>query len=56
VVAAYELATIGTMVALVLPTRAAISRVRGAWADQWGDAVAGGVVAFVGVIVMSLGI
>jgi len=56
VVAAYELATIGTMVALVLPTRAAIGRVHGAWADQWGDAVAGGVVAFVGVVVMSFGI
>jgi nickel/cobalt exporter len=56
VVAAYELATIGTMVALVLPTRAAIGQVRGAWADQWGIAVAGGVVAFVGVVVMSLGI
>jgi nickel/cobalt transporter (NicO) family protein len=56
VVAAYELATIGTMVALVLPTRAAIGRVHVAWADQWGDAVAGGVVAFVGVVVMSLGI
>ena len=56
VVGAYELATIGTMVALVLPMRAAIGRVRGAWADQWGDAVAGGVVAFVGVVVMSLGI
>jgi putative Mn2+ efflux pump MntP len=56
VVAAYEVATIGTMVALVLPTRAAIGRVRGAWADRWGDAVAGGVVAFVGVVVMSLGI
>jgi hypothetical protein len=56
VVAAYELATIGTMVALVLPTRAAIGRVDVAWADQWGDAVAGGVVAFVGVVVMNLGI
>ena len=56
VVAAYELATIGTMVALVLPTRAAIGRVHVAWADQWGDAVAGGVVAFVGVVVRSLGI
>jgi len=56
VVAAYELATISTMVALVLPTRAAIGQVRGAWADRWGDAAAGGVVAFVGVVVMSLGI
>jgi len=56
VVGAYELATIGTMVALVLPTRAVIGHVRGAWIDRWGDAVAGGVVAFVGVVVMSLGI
>ena len=56
VAAAYELATIGTMVVLVLPTRAAIGRVRGAWVDQWGDAVAGGIVAFVGVVVMGLGV
>jgi nickel/cobalt exporter len=56
VAAAYELATIGTMVALVLPTRAAIGRVRGAWVDQWGDAVAGGIVAFVGVVVVGLGV
>jgi len=56
VAGAYELATIGTMVALVLPTRAVIGQVRGAWADRWGDALAGGVVALVGVLVMSLGI
>jgi nickel/cobalt transporter (NicO) family protein len=56
VVLAYELATIGTMVALVLPTRAAIGQLRGAWVDQWGDAVAGGIVAFVGVVVMGLGV
>jgi nickel/cobalt exporter len=56
VVAAYELATIGTMVLLVLPTRAAVEGVRGAWADRWGDAFAGGVVAIVGIVVVSLGI
>ena len=55
VVAAYEAATIATMVVLVLPARAAIARVRGAWADRWGDALAGGVVATVGVLVAALG-
>ena len=56
IVAAYEVATIGTMVALVLPTRAAAGRIAGAWADRWGDALAGGVVATVGLAVMILGI
>jgi len=56
IVAAYELATIGTMVLLVLPTREAASRLVGAWADRWGDALAGGVVATVGLAVMILGI
>jgi nickel/cobalt transporter (NicO) family protein len=56
VVAAYELATIGTMVLLVLPARAAIGTVRGAWADRWGDALAGCVVALVGLVVTGLGI
>ena len=56
VVVSYELATIGTMVVLVVPARAAIRRVRGAWADRWGDALAGGVVALVGIAVMTLGI
>ncbi|HZR25652.1 MAG TPA: hypothetical protein VFA59_18790 [Vicinamibacterales bacterium] len=56
VVAAYEIATIATMVLLVLPTRAAVSNVTGAWADRWGDALAGVVVATVGVAVMMLGI
>lgn len=56
VVVAYEMATIGTMVVLVLPARAAVSAVRGAWADRYGDALAGGVVAAVGVAVLSLGL
>src|SRR6185369_2962352 len=34
VVAAYETATIGTMVVLVLPARMAVSAVRGTWIDQ----------------------
>jgi nickel/cobalt transporter (NicO) family protein len=56
VVAAYELATIATMVALVLPARAAAGLARGAWADRYGDALAGAVVALVGIVVVSLGI
>jgi hypothetical protein len=56
IVAAYEVATIGTMVLLVIPTREAASRLAGAWADRWGDALAGGVVATVGLVVMILGI
>jgi nickel/cobalt transporter (NicO) family protein len=56
VVAAYELATIVTMVALVLPARAAIRTVRAGWADEWGDALAGAVVAGAGIVVMGLGI
>ena len=56
VVAAYEIATIGTMVMLVLPARAAAGIARGAWADRYGDALAGGVVAAVGVVVVTLGI
>ena len=56
VVAAYEIATIGTMVMLVLPARAAAGIARGAWADRYGDALAGGVVAAVGVVVVALGI
>ena len=56
VVAAYEAATIGTMVMLVLPARAAVRTIRGAWADRWGDALAGGFVALVGLVVTGLGI
>lgn len=55
VVAAYELATIGTMVMLVLPARAAIGAVRGVWADRYGDVFAGGVIAVVGVVVIGMG-
>jgi hypothetical protein len=51
VVGAYELATIGTMIALVLPARAAASAVRGVWADRYGDVLAGSVIAAVGILV-----
>jgi len=56
VIVAYEVATIGTMVALVLPTRAAATATRGAWVDRHGDALAGAVVALVGMAVVGLGI
>jgi hypothetical protein len=56
VVAAYELATIGTMVALAMPARTAANAVRGAWAEKWGDALAGATIAGIGLAVMALGI
>jgi ABC-type nickel/cobalt efflux system permease component RcnA len=56
VVAAYEIGTIGTMVTLALPARAAVARVQGAWADRYGDLLAGGIIASVGVFVSVLGI
>jgi hypothetical protein len=52
----YETATIATMVALVLPARAGFQRLRFPWLDHWGDAVAGGLIAATGVIVIALGI
>ncbi len=56
VVLAYEAATIGTMVLLALPARSAVALVSGAWADRYGDALAGGVIAAVGLAVVALGI
>ena len=56
VVLAYEVATIVTMVGLALPARAAASTVRGAWADRYGDALAGGIITAVGVFVAVVGI
>jgi len=56
VVSAYELATIATMVVLVVPARAAVNRLQGNWITKYGDAAAGGVIAAVGVLVTVLGI
>jgi nickel/cobalt transporter (NicO) family protein len=56
VVCAYELATIATMVALVLPARAAVNRLHAPWIARYGDAAAGAVIAAVGVFVAVLGI
>lgn len=56
VVAAYELSTVATMVALVLPARAVATAVRSTWADRYGDALAGGVIAGVGLAVVKFGL
>jgi nickel/cobalt transporter (NicO) family protein len=56
VTAAYELATIATMIAMVLPARVAANAVRGAWADRWGHALAGVIVATIGAVVAVAGI
>lgn len=55
IVCAYEVATIGTMVALVAPACAAVTRVQLPWAEHYGDAAAGAVIASVGVLVVTLG-
>jgi len=55
VAGAYELATIATMVALVLPARAAASRLSAPWSVRYGDVTAGAVIASVGVLVAVLG-
>ncbi|HTS03811.1 MAG TPA: hypothetical protein VMN04_14915 [Thermoanaerobaculia bacterium] len=56
IVVLYEGATIGTMIALVLPARAGFTRLRFSWLDHWGDAVAGGLIAVTGLVVIALGI
>jgi hypothetical protein len=56
VVLAYEAATLSTMVVLVLAGRAGASRLAAPWLDRWGDAVAGGLIAAVGMAVTALGI
>ncbi len=56
IVVLYEVATIGTMVLLVLPARAGAARLRLSWLDHWGDVVAGGVIIITGLAVTALGI
>ena len=55
VVLAYEVATIGTMVLLVLPARAGARVLRAGWLDRYGDAAAGALIAAVGLVVAGLG-
>jgi len=56
VVVSYELATIGTMVVLVLPARVVTTAFHSGWADRFGDVLAGSVIAVVGVAVLALGL
>jgi nickel/cobalt exporter len=56
VVCAYEVATIATMIVLVLPARAAVNHLRAPWIAKYGDAAAGAIIAMVGVLVTALGI
>jgi hypothetical protein len=55
VVLAYEVGTIATMLALVLPARAGAAAWRAPWLDRYGDAAAGGVIVAVGLVVSALG-
>lgn len=55
IVGSYELATIATMVGLVLAAGAATSRIGGRWLNLYGDAAAGGVIAAAGVAATVLG-
>lgn len=55
VVAVYEAATIGAMLALVLPARAGARMLRSGWLDRWGDALAGGLIAGAGLAAMTFG-
>jgi hypothetical protein len=55
-VAVYEVATLGAMLALVLPARAGVRVIRAGWLDHYGDAAAGALIAAVGLLVISLGV
>lgn len=56
IVIVYELATIGAMVLLVLPARAGIQLVGGAWIDRYGHVAAGVFIAAVGFAMIVLGL
>jgi nickel/cobalt transporter (NicO) family protein len=56
IVLLYELATLATMVALVLPARAGARVLRTSWLDRYGDAAAGAVIAAAGIVVAAAGL
>lgn len=55
IVAAYEVATIASMVTMVTLARAGASLVRARWTEHWGDSAAGGSIALTGIVVALLG-
>lgn len=56
VVVVYEAATIATMVVFVLAARAGVTKLRFAWIDRFGDAVAGGLIVVLGAVLAVLGL
>lgn len=55
-IALYEIATIGTMVAIVLVARSgAFKALQAPWLDRYGDALAGGLIVVTGLAVAALG-
>jgi nickel/cobalt exporter len=55
-IAIYEVATVGTMVALVLVARGgAFKALQAPWLDRYGDALAGGLIVVTGLAVAALG-
>jgi len=55
IILAYEVATIGTMVGMVVLARAGAGALRGRWVDRWGDGMAGASIALTGIAVALLG-
>jgi hypothetical protein len=55
IIVAYEIATVGTMVALVAVARAGAGALRGRWMERWGDGAAGASIALTGIAVALLG-
>ncbi|HEU0032574.1 MAG TPA: hypothetical protein VFQ53_18205 [Kofleriaceae bacterium] len=55
IVVVYELATIATMVGLVVLARAGAGVLRGRWIERYGDSAAGGLIAVTGIAVAVLG-
>jgi nickel/cobalt exporter len=51
----YEIATLATMVGLVLPARAGARMFKGEWFNRYGDATAGALIVLTGIVVGALG-
>jgi hypothetical protein len=51
----YEIATIGTMAALVLLAWRGAAAFRAQWVDRYGDAAAGGLIAVLGIVLTAIG-
>jgi hypothetical protein len=56
IVLLYEVATLGTMLLLVLPARAGARLLHAPFLERYGDVAAGGVIVAVGVVVTLLGV